>query len=441
MLGQADAGKGKRLSYRLLCDSRVNSTSGFHPIAKMLVLASETQRPPSIQSIPLFITVSETMAAPRSMAQEQQQTQQKGSGIFRSIMSKDHKRNKSQSDVLSARHQTQTVPLLPADHPHCNTPVYVEEDERSGRQARKENVPPHKRSKSTVSLRSLGRTKDTDKTKEKEKERKNRKEKKSQQDEGEPRQKPKKTKSSTSLAGMFARMNRSSKDLSQVQQDKENMMPPSSASESTETPIWAHFASPQPPHAEPSQHAKDASYFDVPRQHLENEIARYTPQDYSPSKQRNFAAHGPPTLSRPRSSARPKSALITGSTSFMDSLSRTISGDRSQIESRGSDRPPSSRGSKEHPTRSPTEPSRTHTGDTAHRKASSSSNEPAPPTQGLTIAKRGARVMAAVAALNGKTNANLATKDEPALDPASVNAAFEAVLVRTRFPLSSATRC
>lgn len=343
-------------------------------------------------------------------------------------MPREHKRTKSQGEVLLSRHQTQTVPLLPADHPHSSARDDVPEDERAGREARKENVAPHKRSKSTVSLRSLGKNKDSDKTKEKE--RKSKKDKKSQQDEGEPRMKPKKTKSSTSLAGMFARMNRSSKDLSQAHQDKENMTPPSSASDSVETPIWAQFASPQQSNGDDVRYAKNGKgSLDAPLQHLEDEIAKYTPLEYSPSKQRNFAGHGPPTLSRPKSSGRPKSALISGSTSFMDSLSRTISGDRPQLSSRGSDRPPSSRSNKDHSTRISTAPTPAPANKLRERKISTSSSEQAPSQQGLTIAKRGARVMAAVAALNGKAKPNLPTKDEPTLDPASVDAAFEAVLV------------
>ncbi|GAB7350446.1 hypothetical protein MBLNU459_g1052t1 [Dothideomycetes sp. NU459] len=360
------------------------------------------------------------MAASRSMAQEQQIAPKKGTGVLRSILPKDHKRTKSQSDVLSSRQQVQTVPLLPADHPHSRP--YSPEEDRAGRQARKENVAPHKRSKSTVSLRSLGKSRDSDKTKERE--RKDRKEKKAQQDESGSRMKPKKTKSSTSLAGMFARMNRSTKDLSQAQHDKENMTPSSATSETVATPIWAQFASPSLSGSDGARQVKHGDYFDAPQQRIEDEIARYTPQDYSPSKQRNFAAYGPPNLSRPPSSARPKSALIAGSTSFMDSLSRTISGDR----------PSSSRSSKEEPLRSSTEHLSRDANKYPDRKVSASSNEQAPATQGLTIAKRGARVMAAVAALNGKANANLVTKNEPALDATAVDAAFEAVLDSRNIP-------
>ncbi|KAH9842253.1 Diaphanous GTPase-binding Domain [Teratosphaeria destructans] len=91
---------------------------------------------------------------------------------------------------------------------------------------------------------------------------------------------PKKSKSSANLGAMFAKMNRSSKDLSVKEKDKENtpMQPPP-----VPTPIWAQYARPT----------------SMTNTELKNEIERYMPEEYSPSKQRSFQA---PTLSRPRRS-------------------------------------------------------------------------------------------------------------------------------------------
>lgn len=261
-------------------------------------------------------------------------------------MPKDYRRSELQRSATNeTNHTTQAVPLLPADHPHASSRTLTD-DARSGRPPMKENAAPapalappsHKRSKSSVSLRSLGRSKDGDK----EKEKKSRKDKQAQADGDEGRKKPKKTKSTTSLRALLTK-SRSSKDLrvdAQAQHDKENFSPTQTSPQLVDTPIWSQFST-----------APDAPASDAPQQQqqqqpyqVEAEIARYTPQNYSPSKQRDFHAMGPPVLQRPTSSGRPKSGYFPSSTSFMDALTRKVSNDRSQLRSRGSDRP-SSRGS------------------------------------------------------------------------------------------------
>ncbi|KAG9558162.1 hypothetical protein KCU79_g9089, partial [Aureobasidium melanogenum] len=325
--------------------------------------------------------------------------------MLKSILPKEHRRSKSKdlgrvASNTTANTTTQMVPLLPPDHPHSTT--QSTEDGRSSRQAKKENAPPHKRSKSTVSLRSLGRDKEKDKEKKSRKERE--KEKQSQratndQDNRDGRTRMKKTKSSTSLRGLLGKMNRSSKDLSDTMHDKENQTPPPSTNSA-----W-----PQNPPV---------------IQQIDAEIDRYTPKDYTPSKQRDFSAYGQPVLSRPPSSGRPKSLVIPGSTSFLDMLNRPISRDRdrAQLNSRGSN---NSRGSGEG----------FEDGNLSFdRKVSSSSNERPAPKPLANMPKRGPRVMAAVAAFDEKARENLATKEEQKLDPKTVDAAFEAVLDSRNIP-------
>ncbi|KEQ96044.1 hypothetical protein AUEXF2481DRAFT_28756 [Aureobasidium subglaciale EXF-2481] len=329
--------------------------------------------------------------------------------MLKSILPKEHRRSKSKDlGRVTSNTTTQMVPLLPPDHPHSAT--QPTEDSRSSRQAKKENAPPHKRSKSSVSLRSLGRDKDKDKERKSRKERE--KEKQSQrgandQDCRDGRTRMKKTKSSTSLRGLLGKMNRSSKDLSDTVHDKENLSPPTSALEPSASPSW-----PQHPPIMQQPPSVDA------------EIDRYTPKDYSPSKQRDFSAYGQPVLSRPLSSGRPKSLVIPGSMSFLDALNRPISRerDRTQLGSRGSDHSQGSRGSLEGAKQS------------FDRKVSSSSNERPAPKPLANVPKRGPRVMAAVAAFDEKARENGATLEEQKLDARTVDTAFEAVLDSRNIP-------
>lgn len=356
---------------------------------------------------------------------QQQRSSKRASVVLRSILPKDHRRSRSQattSDFANIQYPTRTVPLLPPDHPHASV-AGDEQDARMGRSSKKENMPPDKRSKSTVSLRSLGRSKDHDKESEKEK-----KSRKDRQPAREDRNRHlmsdmKKTKSTTSLRALLTK-NRSSKDLgnsSHTPHDKENMSPSNISYEPAQTPIWAQFATTtQESHPAPEQHQNAAS--------VEAEIARYAPQDYSPSKQRHFAEYGQPALQRPRSSGRPKSAISIGSSSFMNALTRQTSGKRPHSSSSSNDGRPSSKG-KVAEKRNSIEQCRPRSRDMNERNVSSSSNEMTLPRAGLNVAKRGPRVMAAVAALNGIAKEAGAAKEESTMDPKLVNAEFEAVLV------------
>ncbi|KAJ9631102.1 hypothetical protein H2203_001633 [Taxawa tesnikishii (nom. ined.)] len=223
-------------------------------------------------------------------------------------------------------------------------------------------------------------------------------------------------------------MNRSSKDLHDTPQataDKENMAPSSPAKVPLETPIWAQYAMEKAAVEEPSKRLSVISIQGRSRT-LEEEIALYTPENYSPSKQRNFQGYQP-TLSRPTSSARPKS--------FIDVLGRKLSGERSRPTSRGSDELKlEKRDSKEGCRRSSGGGQSAENRGMFGRKVSSSSTEQPPPKPDLRVTKRGNRVMAAVAAINTKVNGPTMLTAESQLDPKEVDAAFEAVLEARNVP-------
>lgn len=236
---------------------------------------------------------------------------------------------------------------------------------------------------------------------------------------------PKKSKSSTNLGAVFARMNRSSKDLSvQAPKDKENTTPSQSASGQTAyTPIWATLNTTE------KQQARPSSRDDKPSK-VDQEIARYTPQEYtpqeySPSKQRDFNGGYDQPRMRPTLSKRPQSEYIE-STSVLASIGRRVSGDRSSFIGRKSE-------DLERRKRTSMEEN-TLARDTAARKISGSSTEE-PAKEKLNIAKRGGRVMAAVAAFQGKGKSEPAkSKDAPALDPKAIETAFEEVLAQRNVP-------
>lgn len=251
----------------------------------------------------------------------------------------------------------------------------------------------------------------------------------------------KRTKSSTSISAIFGKMNRSSRDLSYAPQQqsqphgKENTTPPDSATEPVDTPIWAQFASPEKNKPRPSEDNR-------PTRSVQDEIDRYTPQDYSPGKQRNFngtTAARQPSL-RPAAKQRPHSTIIAPTDGIMGALSRKVSSARSSMEQRRSE--DSARRISKDELRAPVDrPKLVHrhsersdrTADYFDRKVSGSSTEQAPAKEKLNIMKRGARVMAAVAALQGTAKGTVA-KEEAALDPKVVDREFEAVLASRNVP-------
>ena len=130
----------------------------------------------------------------------------------------------------------------------------------------------------------------------------------------------KKSKSSTSLAAFLSRpRSKSIKGEEGRQQVKDENERPLRSAEPP-TPIWAQFA---------TQGLEKPSTTKIPLNDCstaEEEMARYTPKDYSPSKQRNFQDVQQPTLSRRREpKPRPKSECLPQgptSASFAETVSR-----------------------------------------------------------------------------------------------------------------------
>lgn len=209
----------------------------------------------------------------------------------------------------------------------------------------------------------------------------------------------KKSKSSTSLSALLSRP-RSSKGTkvedTHRQYDKENQAPPSSAP-TAPPPIWAQFATQDL--QEPSSTTKIPlnDHFSI-----EKEVALYTPRVYSPSKQRDFQGDEQPTLSRrPGMKPRPKSECIAPKAtpaSFAETISGLRRSSRETSRAIQSDQTQQATHST-HVNRKPfseDEPSSRGHG-SEHRKVSDDSS-----SSGLITAKRGSRVMAAVAAFDGK---------------------------------------
>ena len=240
----------------------------------------------------------------------------------------------------------------------------------------------------------------------------------------------KSSKSSTSIAALLSRP-RLSKGVkaegAHRQTDKENQRPPSSA-EMPPPPIWAQFATQG---FEDSPHTTKIPLND--RFALEEEVALYTPQDYSPSKQRNFPDYQQPTLSRKtESKPRPKSECIAAGPTPA-SFAETISGmrksglDKSQVDVSNQKRAKQAAetGRKCLPEE---EPLSERLSSVENRKVSNDSAG-----SDLPMSKHGSRVMAAVAAFNGKAKElPKAPPNDPEivqLDPKTIESAFESLLV------------
>lgn len=314
--------------------------------------------------------------------------------------------------------------MLPPNHPHARQ---QSRDESKNRENSKQSpVKPvevyedrsqafafHKKSKSSVSLKSLMGTEKSNTPK-------------PRSPKKQDTEKPKKSKSSTNLSALLSRP-KSAKDLrsemSRSQKDKENMAP-SSTAETVAPPIWAQFAK-QP--TGDSAVARKVALNDV--QDVENEVALYTPLEYSPSKQRNFHGYEKPTLSqRGEPKPRPRSAFIPSGISAA-SFTETLSGLRKQGHERGEYRP-SSADARRKASSEDQRPGRRD--DVEKRKFSDESSNSA-----STMAKRGSRVMAAVAAFNGKSKEPPKEAVASKVDVVSIDNAFENLLVRASAQLLS----
>lgn len=294
--------------------------------------------------------------------------------------------------------------VLPPDHPH--TRQYLRED--SGNR--------------NTTLGSPKKSIDTRKEKEKTSKK---------QVEKEEENKMKKSKSSTSISAILSRP-RSSKGAkaedTRLQKDKENQTPPSSAGVAP-PPIWAQFA---------TQGFEKPSYTTkIPLNDqfaVEEEVALYTPRDYSPTKRRDIHGFQQPALSqRAELRPRPKSECIASgptSTSFAETISglRKHGRNKSQIDISNRPQQPgqatdaSGKVSAEHKFLSG-RPSREEDCNVSNDSAASD----------LPMSRGGSRVMAAVAAFNGKAKElpkePFKETETVHLDPKAIESAFESLLV------------
>lgn len=351
----------------------------------------------------------QTAQSPVSTKEPRPNHQRSKSNIFKALVSPKSRPASPEADTRTGHadtgKMTQQVPLLPPDHPHNNKAKPL--GERNGNVQSPPSSPKRRERKAQDGEERKRRSRST----------------KRPEPESKASGNPKKSKSSTSLSAMFSKMNRSSKDLSQMMsKDKENAIPPVSATDETpDTPIWARYSNEG--RERPSSKEGKSSY------DLLNEIDKYTPHEYSPSKQQNYNGSFEQPSLRPTLYGRPQSMYVQGSDGILDAIGRKVSGPRKSGEStrrRGGEA--ERRTSMERPAffkRASTD-----------RKASGSSAEQAPPPakDKITVAKRGARVMAAVAAFQGKAKEGQGVKEEPKLDPKAVDSEFEAVLDSRNIP-------
>ncbi|CAE7178775.1 hypothetical protein P3342_002178 [Pyrenophora teres f. teres] len=374
------------------------------------------------------------MATP-GMAPPVQGHRRNRSAVLRSIItsSKGHRRSPTDSGPLSSNPITSPpylaasgfqAPLLPPDHPHSQLRPATQNENTatSPPSPRKSQSSPrkslNKKTLSAVSLRSLAKREDKPRANDSFDSRRS-------EEEGVV-EKPKRPKSSSNLATMFGK--RRDKSPVKESRDKENTTPPRSshAQAPPRTPIWAEFSSQQ--QAPTPATAKIST---EQRRSIEEEIALYTPREYSPTKQRNFFDYGLPAL-RPSAKERPKSMVVPktiSTASLLETFSRKKSGERVPLsDTKGNEgRARETSPSKNNPTRPGFSRASTDIG------TKEFSMEPmAPPP---VSPKKQNRVMAAVAAFNGKakqTDGTPAPYTKP--DPKVVDAEFEEVLESRNIP-------
>ncbi len=311
-------------------------------------------------------------------------------------------------------------PLLPPDHPQARYHLREQSGNRDNIRStpmksieiHDDNVKSavlHKKTKSSVSLKSLIGNEKSNMPKPTSLEKKEVKG-------------MKKSKSSTSLSALLSRP-KSSKGPKPVdsprKKDKENRTPPNSAT-AAPPPIWAQFAT--------QQMQESTSTTKIPlndRNHLADEIALYTPRDYLPSKQRNFHNYEQPTLPRRiEPKPRPKSAFIPPSPSTSH-FAGTLVGFRKPSLENARRCPKTEGGSRRSSTEAKFSSRRSSL---EHHHISEDCSKPS-----VTMNKRGSRVMAAVAAFNDKSRAppldpNRETQEDQ-IDVKAIENAFESLLV------------
>jgi hypothetical protein len=354
------------------------------------------------------------------------------SSVLKSIITpRNHKRNPSAGEAISCNTPTNlynATTTLPPLHIDNATPLgeLFQSQERvpvSSRQqasmaddrpATSPGKPSHKKTLSSVSLASLAArnkdkgTKSEDRAKDGD----------TREDTGK---KLKKSKSQTSFHAFLSRP-KSSKGREQAgydrnSKDKENWTPPTSPVAGP-TPIYAQFAS----RPLQSVNTTNVSLNDI--SDVDREMSLYTPQAYTPSKQRNF--HGlyeRPTLAKRE---RPKSAYLPSNTStgsFVETLASIRKSSANRVLPSALSRDVSGREKK------PWIDQRRVSWEERISKQSGESRRPVAekPKEGLAVTRRGSRVMAAVAAFNGRSKD--VGKDEQ-MSSRNIEIAFEALLVR-----------
>lgn len=319
--------------------------------------------------------------------------------VLKSIFpQKGHRRSQSgcpATDCRSPQHPNFENWILPTDHPHAQTSRPLGElSERALNQGMPNGSPSkqqradaangkslHKKTKSSVSLKSLLN-----------KDKKEPEPKAPRNDHDSKQKKPKKTKSTTSLSGIFKRSQRGKKDTSYDKEDKENAGLTRSSNEMPPPPIPRSRT-----HSIQSQ--LSGRYMPPSGRSLEEEMSLYTPRGYSPSSQRNFHDFQRPSLTkRPEPKWRPKSEYGSSSTSSVKDILHSM---HKRSPSAGSIKSNSSR---THPLaeRPPAEKRKTSSGN------------------------RGSRVMAAIAAFSAKDK----NFDKPkSVDTKEIESEFERLLV------------
>lgn len=332
-----------------------------------------------------------------------------------SISSFMHKRTPSGGAALSpsefvASPVFENMPFLPNDHPHTRAlgelqqnhqsqPPLSPKKSREGKRPTTSEEPPkslHKKTLSTISLKSLA-GKDSEKTSKS-------KDKSS---------KPKKTKSSTNLASLLSRP-KSSKNLkrqaeeeeARAQKNKENEAPSDNPSANKRPPpIYAQFSS--------EYFAKQP----LGGKFLEDEIDLYTPKDQTGDGQRNFYhvdGSQPSLTRRDERPQRPKSTYLPSSFSIQDIGRRVSNSSRHSAEIirriSGEKRPSLDRSST----------------DKSIGSTTSDKSEKGGPT-------RSQRVLAAVSAFGTKAS-KPPTPDAGSILDKDVDKEFEAMLDRRNIP-------
>lgn len=276
----------------------------------------------------------------------------------------------------------------------------------------------HKKTKSSVSLKSfIG----NDKVKPS----------KPARQESEDGGRLKRPKSSTGLAALLSRSKMPKESKSECKsptKDKENRTPPQTA-DMLPPPIWAHFATQETP--EPR---KSTAFPEATRTDIEKEIALYTPKEYSPSKQRNFHDHRPTLSRKPEPNPRPLSKIIGSGSTSMSSTPKQQATVQKQTYPMVASRAADEQGhelTKGDPSRADRKgPEDTNTGAQSEKRLTDIGNGA---TSAAAKVKRGSRVMAAVAAFNGKRDGGCDTQPSnlaPAeLDNRAIEEEFETLLV------------